>query len=96
MARAQSVATAVRAVTAARSAAAVLVVPRSVLVVLLATASIFSLPTEPILVILGVDALMDMGRTVINVVGNCLASAVVAQWEREFRTEKPAPQAVEA
>jgi proton glutamate symport protein len=71
-------------------------VARSVLVVLMATASIFSLPTEPILVILGVDALMDMGRTVINVVGNCLASAVVAQWEREFRTEKPAPQAVEA
>jgi proton glutamate symport protein len=39
---------------------------------------------------------MDMGRTVINVVGNCLASAVVAQWEREFRTEKPAPEAVAA
>jgi proton glutamate symport protein len=39
---------------------------------------------------------MDMGRTVINVVGNCLASAVVAQWEGEFRTEKPAVEAVEA
>lgn len=60
-------------------------VARSVLVVLMATASIFALPTEPILVILGVDALMDMGRTVINVVGNCLASAVVARWEGEFR-----------
>ncbi len=71
-------------------------VARSVLVVLLATASIFALPTEPILVILGVDAIMDMGRTVINVVGNCLASAVVARWEREFRTEKPAPEAVAA
>ena len=71
-------------------------VARSVLVVLLATASIFALPTEPILVILGVDALMDMGRTVINVVGNCLASAVVARWEGEFRTEKPAPEAVAA
>lgn len=71
-------------------------VARSVLVVLLATASIFSLPSEPILVILGVDAIMDMGRTVINVVGNCLASAVVAQWEGEFRTEKPASEAVAA
>jgi proton glutamate symport protein len=71
-------------------------VARSVLVVLLATASIFALPTEPILVILGVDALMDMGRTVINVVGNCLASAVVARWEGEFRTEKAAPEAVAA
>jgi len=71
-------------------------VARSVLVVLLATASIFSLPTEPILVILGVDAIMDMGRTVINVVGNCLASAVVARWEGEFRTEKAAPEAVAA
>ncbi len=71
-------------------------VARSVLVVLLATASIFSLPVEPILVILGVDAIMDMGRTVINVVGNCLASAVVAQWEGQFRTETPAPEAVAA
>lgn len=71
-------------------------VARSVLVVLLATASIFALPTEPILVILGVDALMDMGRTVVNVVGNCLASAVVARWEGEFRTETAAPEAVAA
>jgi Na+/H+-dicarboxylate symporter len=36
-------------------------------------------------VILGIDALLDMGRTVINVTGNCLAAAVVAQWEGEFR-----------
>ena len=41
-------------------------------------------------------ALMDMGRTVINVVGNCLASAVVAQWEGEFRSEKASPEAVAA
>lgn len=71
-------------------------VARSVLVVLLATASIFALPVEPILVILGVDALMDMGRTVINVVGNCLASAVVARWEGEFRSERASPEAVAA
>ena len=71
-------------------------VARSVLVVILATASIFALPVEPILVILGVDAIMDMGRTVVNVVGNCLASAVVAQWEGEFRAEKASPEAVAA
>jgi proton glutamate symport protein len=47
-------------------------------------------------VILGVDALMDMGRTTINVIGNCLASAVVAQWEGEFQTETPSPVAVAA
>ena len=64
-------------------------VPRATLVVLLATASTFHLPTEPIFVILGIDALMDMARTTVNVVGNCLASAVVARWEGVFGTEVP-------
>ena len=59
-------------------------VPRAVPVVLLATASSFGLPTEPISVILGVDALIDMARTAVNVTGNCLASAVIARWEGEF------------
>jgi proton glutamate symport protein len=59
-------------------------VPRAGLVVLLATVSSFHLPTEPVLVILGIDTLMDMPRTTINVVGNCLASAVVARWEGVF------------
>jgi len=58
-------------------------VPRAVLVVLLATAGAVHLPTAPILLILGVDALMDMGRTMLNVVGNCLASAVIARSEHE-------------
>ncbi|QNI32620.1 dicarboxylate/amino acid:cation symporter [Alloacidobacterium dinghuense] len=71
-------------------------VPRAVLVVLLATSSIFQLPQEPIFLILGIDALMDMGRTTVNVVGNCLASAVVAQWEGEFRKEAPADEALAA
>lgn len=71
-------------------------VPRAVLVVLLATSSVFHLPEEPIFLILGIDALMDMGRTTINVVGNCLASAVVAQWEGEFRKEAPADEALVA
>jgi len=60
-------------------------VPRAVLVVLMATAASFHLPVEPIVLILGVDALMDMGRTAINVTGNCLASVVVAQWEGVFQ-----------
>jgi proton glutamate symport protein len=59
-------------------------VPRAVLVVLLATSSTFHLPTEPIFVILGVDALIDMARTSVNVTGNCLASAVIARWESEL------------
>jgi len=56
-------------------------VPRAVLVVLLATANSMHIPTAPILMILGVDTLIDMGRTGMNVVGNCMASAVVARWE---------------
>ncbi|MGI4853349.1 MAG: dicarboxylate/amino acid:cation symporter [Janthinobacterium lividum] len=66
-------------------------VPRAVLVVLLATAGTLRLPSEPILVLLGIDALMDMGRTAINVAGNCLASAVVAQWEGALNTEATSP-----
>jgi proton glutamate symport protein len=59
-------------------------VPRAVTVVLLATAATFHLPTEPIFLILGVDALIDMARTAVNVTGNCLASAVIARWEGEL------------
>jgi proton glutamate symport protein len=59
-------------------------VPRATLVVLMATASMFHLPTEPIFVILGIDALMDMARTAVNVIGNCLACAVIARSEGEL------------
>jgi proton glutamate symport protein len=59
-------------------------VPRATLVVLLATASTFRLPTEPIFLILGVDAFADMGRTAVNVIGNCLAAAIVARSEGEL------------
>jgi proton glutamate symport protein len=59
-------------------------VPRATLVVLMATASMFHLPTEPIFVILGIDALMDMARTAVNVIGNCLACAVIARSEDEL------------
>jgi proton glutamate symport protein len=64
-------------------------VPRAVLVVLLATSSLFHLPTEPIFIILGVDTLVDMARTSVNVIGICLASAVVARWEGELNTVFP-------
>ena len=70
-------------------------VPRATLVVLLGTAATFHLPTEPIFVILGIDALMDMARTMTNVVGNCLASVVVAQWEGEFGSVEPDPVVLE-
>jgi proton glutamate symport protein len=71
-------------------------VPRATLVVLLATAASFRLPTEPIFVILGIDALADMARTTVNVVGNCLASVIVAKWENEFGTEAISPVVLEA
>lgn len=59
-------------------------VPRAVPMVLLATAATFHLPTEPIFIILGIDALIDMVRTSVNVIGNCLACAVVARWEGQL------------
>ena len=59
-------------------------VSRGALVVLLATVPAFGLPTEPALILLGVDQLMDMARTSVNVVGNCLATAVMARWEGEL------------
>jgi proton glutamate symport protein len=70
-------------------------VPRSVMVVLLATASTFHLPEGPIMVLLASDALLDMARTVINVSGNCLASAIVAKWEGQFEQEQPSAAAME-
>ena len=70
-------------------------VPRATLLVLLASAASFHLPTEPIFVILGVDALVDMARTALNVTGNCLASAVIARWENELAvSDTPQPIAL--
>jgi proton glutamate symport protein len=59
-------------------------VPRAALVILLGTVSSFGLPAEPVFIILGIDALMDMARTATNVLGNCLATVVIARWEGEF------------
>jgi proton glutamate symport protein len=60
-------------------------VPRAALVILAATVASYHLPLEGVTLILGVDTLMDMGRTMTNVIGNCLASVVVARWEGVFR-----------
>jgi proton glutamate symport protein len=63
-------------------------VPRVSMVVLIATLSSFGLPLTGAAMILGVDAFMDMARTSVNVLGNCLASAVIARWEGEFDDKK--------
>ena len=63
-------------------------VPRASLVILTATAASFGLPAWPIMAILGIDELMDMARTSVNVVGNTLASCVIARWEGEFNDKK--------
>jgi proton glutamate symport protein len=62
-------------------------VPRAMLVILSGTVDSFHLPMWPVLILLGVDQLMDMGRTATNVLGNCLATAVVARWEGELGKE---------
>lgn len=59
-------------------------VPRATLVILLGTAASFGLPLWPIMAILGIDELMDMARTSVNVIGNCLATIVIAKWEGEY------------
>jgi proton glutamate symport protein len=73
-------------------------VPRAALVVLAATLTQFGLPLEGAAILLGIDQIMDMGRTSVNVMGNCIATAVVARWEgvfddaqmRKFSVEKAA------
>ena len=64
-------------------------VPRASLVILSATLANFGLPLEGVAIILGVDALMDMARTSTNLVGNCLATVVMARWEGEFGEPRP-------
>lgn len=64
-------------------------VPRAALVILAGTLASFGLPVEGVAVILGVDEILDMGRTTINVIGNCLATAVIARWEKELPAAPP-------
>jgi len=63
-------------------------VARASLVIVLATATQFHLPVEPFFLLFGIDQLMDMPRTAVNVLGNCLATVVVARWEGEFPGER--------
>jgi len=64
-------------------------VPRASLVILAGTLHTFGLPLEGVAIILGVDELMDMARTSVNLVGNCLATVVMARWEGEFVEPQP-------
>jgi proton glutamate symport protein len=63
-------------------------VPRAALVILTATLHTYGLPLEGAAILLGVDQILDMGRTAVNVMGNCISTAVVARWEGVFDDEK--------
>ena len=67
-------------------------VPRASLVVIAATLTFFDLPEAGLLLILAVDHLLDMGRSATNVLGNSVASAVVAKWENQIEMPEPAPK----
>jgi proton glutamate symport protein len=71
------------------SSKGVAAVPRASFVILSATLVTFGIPIEAAILILGVDTLMDMARTSTNLVGNCLASAVMARWEGDLRLDNP-------
>jgi len=62
-------------------------VPRASLVVLAGALTAFHLPLQGVALLLGIDALMDMGRTAVNVVGNCVAAVVVGVWERAIPSD---------
>lgn len=68
-------------------------VSRAAIVVLAATAATFGLPLSGVALLLGVDQFLDMGRTAVNVIGNCLAAAVVARWEGESLSAPTEPAA---
>jgi proton glutamate symport protein len=71
-------------------------VSRAAIVILLGTAGSFGLPSEPIFILLGIDQLMDMARTSVNVLGNCLATVVISRWEGDFGKEQPSPLVMNA
>jgi proton glutamate symport protein len=71
-------------------------VSRAAIVILLGTAGSFGLPTEPIFILLGIDQLMDMARTSVNVLGNCLATVVISRWEGDFGEAQPSPVVMNA
>ena len=63
-------------------------VPRAALVILMGTVASFHLPGEMVIALLGVDVIMDMARTTVNLIGNCLATVVMARWEGEYDESK--------
>lgn len=67
-------------------------VSRAAIVILLGTVGLFGLPVEPVFILLGIDQLMDMARTAVNVLGNCLATVVIARWEGDFGARHSRPQ----
>jgi Na+/H+-dicarboxylate symporter len=71
-------------------------VPRASLVVIAATLATFNIPEAGLLLIMGIDQFLDMGRSATNVVGNSIATAVVAKWEGELRPEAVAQAEVDA
>src|SRR5437667_264924 len=72
-------------------------VPRAALVILMGTVASFHLPGEMAIALLGVDVVMDMARTTVNLIGNCLATVVMARWEGEYDESKAlAPQTAAA
>jgi Na+/H+-dicarboxylate symporter len=71
-------------------------VPRASLVIIAATLATFNIPEAGLLLIMGIDQFLDMGRSATNVVGNSIATAVVAKWEDELRPEREAQAEVDA
>ncbi len=71
-------------------------VARASLVIVLAAAASFHLPLEPLFLLFGIDQLMDMARTAVNVAGNCLATVVIARWEGEFHPPLTPKHQIEA
>ena len=65
--------------------------PRASLVILSGTLATFGLPLEGVAMLLGIDHLLDMGRTAVNLTGNCMATVAVARWEGVLERPSPAP-----
>ncbi len=63
-------------------------VPRVSLIVLAGTLSSFNIPIIGVAILLGIDQILDMGRTTVNLIGNCVATVVIARWENAFDYEK--------
>ena len=63
-------------------------VPRVSLIVLAGTLASFNIPILGVAILLGIDQILDMGRTTVNLIGNCVATVVIARWENEFDYEK--------